>query len=222
MATLETPEANILEGDAVNWRLIVYPLAAVMILLIGGFGIYSYVLTQREAHEASARQAMLAAQTPPVLVQVADQFPGTTHGALALLAAADLSFGQKDYASAEKDDQRVVADSSIDASLRDSARLGLAAAFEADGKSNDQALSAYLEVAHRGKSSPYAPYAYLAAARLYDLKHDRENERQILTEASSLGGASVFVKEAQNKLQAMNLTASPANSLAPFSTPPTH
>ena len=207
MATLESPDSNILDAEAVNWRLVVYPAIAVLVLLIGGFGIYSYMQSQRQEHEANARQALLQAKTPASLLQVADQFPGTTHGAIALMAAANLSFDQKDYTSAGKDYQRVIDGSGIDAILRDSAQLGLASALEATGTPNNHAVDAFLAVADRGNKSPYAPYACLAAARLYEQQHDTDDERRVLTEAASLGGDSPFVKEAQLKLRSLDAAA---------------
>jgi hypothetical protein len=64
-------------------------------------------------------------------------------------------------------------------------------------------------VAGRGAKSPYAPFAYDAAARLYEQKNDKDNERRILTEAASLDSDSPFVKQAQSKLKAMTTAALP-------------
>jgi hypothetical protein len=213
MATLEGSDPNILDAEAVNWRLVVYPLVGIFVLIVGALGIYFYLQNQRTERESAARAAFLQAQTPAALVQVADQFPGTTHAVLALLGAGDLSFGQKDFDGAQKDYRRITEISGVDASLRDSAQLGLAASLEASGRSGPEAISAYLDVAHRGKKSPYAPFAYLAAARLYEQEHDRDGERRLLTEAIGLGGDSPFVKEAQQGLE--NLDTAGANASLP-------
>jgi hypothetical protein len=203
MANLDTPESNILDAEAVNWRLIVYPLLALFILLFGGTGIYFYLQGQREAQENAAREAVLAATTPAALDQVADQYPGTTEGAIALLQAGNLSFAQKDYAAAQKNYQRAAQIADLNADVRADAQLGLAAALDAAG-SAAPAADAYLVVAHQGRKSPYAPYAYNAAAQVDEQRHDKEGERRVLTEAASLGGDSPFTKAAQAKLRSLD------------------
>jgi len=214
MATLESQDANILDADPVNWRLVVYPIVGLLILVLGGLGIYYYTLGQRQLREDQARTAFLQAKTPEALIQVADQFPKTTHAVFALLSAADLSFAKKDFDAADKDYQRVLDGPDNDAVLRDSAQVGLASSLEA-GNKTDNALNAYLTVARRGNGSPYAPYAYSSAARIYDQKNDKENERKILTEAAGLNGESPYVKQAQMKLRALNATAtSPGTNAA--------
>src|ERR1700692_1989460 len=180
MATLASDESNILDAETINWRLIVYPLLAALIVVVGGFGYYFYLQNQREPLGGAARAALLQAKTPEEIVKVADQFPGTDHATLALLSAADGSFAKRDYAAAIQDYQRVVQAITTDPLLRDSAQLGLASSLEANGKGDD-AINAYLEVARRGDKGPYAPFAYNAAARLYEERGDKDNERKILT-----------------------------------------
>jgi predicted negative regulator of RcsB-dependent stress response len=210
MATLETEDANILDADAVNWRKIVYPVVGAVVLLLGGLAIYYYQQSQRDEQETEARQAIVQSTTPEALRQVADQYPKTTQAGFALLGAGDLSMAQRDYAGAGKDYRRVADSSDADPILRDSARIGLGSALEADNKL-DEAIEAYLTVAHRGKASPYAPFAYTSAARLYEQKNDKENERKILTEAAGMGGDSPFIKEADYRLKALERSApSPA------------
>jgi hypothetical protein len=213
MATLESPDSNILDAEALNWRFIVYPIVGVLILVFGGCGIYFYLQNANAEHEAGARTAFLAAQTPEALVQVADQFPGTTHAAMALIAAGNLSYEQKDYATAQKDFQRVADNTGFDDTVRDSARLGYAAALEAAGTSDSQALDAYLAVAQRGKSSPFASYAYVAAAQLCRRQHDIDKERQLLIQATGIDTDSPFGQQAQKLLQALN--GVPASAPAP-------
>ena len=213
MATVESDEANILDAETVNWRLIVYPILAALIVVVGGFGYYYYLLSQREQLEASARAALVAANTPAEWVKVADQFPGTDQGTLALLSAADGSFAKRDFAAAIQDYQRIIQGVTTDAELRDSAQLGLASTFEASGKIDD-AIKAYLSVAERGAKTPYAPFAYSAAARLYEERVDKDNERKVLTEAASLDPDSTFVKQAQLKLKQLN--AAPPSPIVPI------
>jgi predicted negative regulator of RcsB-dependent stress response len=202
MATLATDDSNILEMETINWRLIVYPILAVLVIVVGGFGYYYYSLDQREQLEASARAALVQAKTPEDLVKVADQFPGTDQAALALLNAAQFSFAKQDYAGAIQDYQRIIQASTPHPELQDSAQVGLASTLEATGKADD-AITAYLVVAHEGAKSPYAPFAYNAVARLYEERGDKEKERSILIETASLDPDSPFVKEAQFKLKQM-------------------
>jgi hypothetical protein len=213
MATLDSPDSNVLDAEAVNWRFIVYPLVAVLILLLGGCGLYFYLQNARAEHEAQARQAYLDAKTPAALVQVAGQFPGTTHAAMALIAAGNLSYDQKDYASAEKYYQQVADLSGLDETMRDSARLGYASALEATGASDSQAADAYLTVAQRGKASPFASYAYIAAAHLYERQHNTDKERELLLQAASIDTDSPFGQEAQKLLQSLN--SAPAPTVTP-------
>jgi hypothetical protein len=202
MATSDTPDSNILDAEAVNWRLIVYPLLALFILLFGGAGLYFYLQGQREAQENAARQALLAATTPAALDEVADRYSGTTQAAIALLQAGNLAFDQKDYAAAQKNYQRAAATPDLNADVRDDAQLGLAAALDAAG-SAAPAADAYLVVARQGRKSPYAPYAYDAAAQVDEQRNDKDAERRVLTEAASLGGDSAFTKQAQAKLHSL-------------------
>ena len=169
MAILQTQDANILDADSVNWRIVVYPVLAVIILILGGLGYYYYHQSERDDQELQARQAILQAKTPEALTQVADRFPGTNQASFALLAAADLSISKRDFAGAAKTYSRVANSTDADPLLRDSAGVGLAATLDMQNKLDD-AASAYLTVARRGKKSPYAPYAYVAAARIYEQK----------------------------------------------------
>ena len=162
MATLESDDSNILDAETINWRLVVYPILAALVVLVGGIGYYYYLQSQREQVEVSARAALIQAKTPEELVKVADRFPTANQGALALLSAADGSFAKRDYTAAIQDYQRVIQTVTTDAELRDSAQLGLASSLEASGK-NDDAIKNYLEVARRGAKSPYAPFAYNSA-----------------------------------------------------------
>jgi predicted negative regulator of RcsB-dependent stress response len=218
MATLESNEANILDAETINWRLIVFPLLAAFVVVVGGLSYYYYLQNQREELEATARAALVEAKTPSDMVKVADQFPGADQATVALLSAADASFAARDYTSSIQDYQRIISSSSSDSNLRDTAQLGLASSFEANGKTDD-AINSYLEVAQRAEKSPFAPYAYLSAARLYEEKNDKENERKVLTSAASLDPDSIFVKQAQFKLKQMTATAT-APSVVPMNPSP--
>lgn len=215
MATLQSDEANILDAETINWRLIVYPILAVLIVIFGGLGYYYYLQNQREQLEDSAHAAFIEAKTPEDFVKVADKFPGADQATLALLSAADASFAKRDFPAAIQSYQRVIDASTTSPGLRDTAQLGLASSQEANGKP-DEAITAFLVVAREGSKSPFAPYAYSSAARLYDDRGDKDKEREILTEAASLDSDSPFVKQAQFKLKELNIPAKiPAASATP-------
>ena len=219
MATQDFSDANIIEGDSLNWRLIVYPVVAAIILLLGGVIYYFYLQNQREELETSAREALLQAKTPEALVAVAGQFPATVQASLALLSAAGDSFDVKDYATAIGDYQRIIANPNADAQLRDSAQMGLASTLEASGKADDS-IKAYLTVAQRGNDSPYAPAAYHAVASIYRQRGDKASEQSILVEEASLDPESRFVQEAQQRLKELNDSAAiPATSNAVMTAP---
>jgi tetratricopeptide (TPR) repeat protein len=113
---------------------------------------------------------------------------------------------------------KIIQDTTTDPELRDSAQLGLASALEANGKIDD-AINTYLAVAQQGDKSPFAPYAYTAAARIYEGRGDKENERKILTAAASLDPDSKFVKQAQQQLKEMGPATQPSPSVPASATP---
>jgi hypothetical protein len=43
MATLDSDDANILDAETINWRLIVYPILAALIVVVGALGYYFYL-----------------------------------------------------------------------------------------------------------------------------------------------------------------------------------
>jgi len=215
MASLASDERNIIEAEDFNWRLVVYPILAIVALLLIGFGIYYYQLNQREQAEEAAAAALTTAKTPTDIVKVADTYPATTQAAVALMKAADLSVTAKDFDSAKKDYQRVLDSKQAPAELRDSAQLGLAAVQEANGDF-DNAIQSYLAIAQKGGASPFAPVAYHQVAAIYASRQDKVHEEQILQQAVRLGGDSPFVKAAADRLKALTpQTAAPATNAAP-------
>src|ERR1700761_6013692 len=108
MATLEQNEANILDAEAVNWRIVVYPLLVVLVIVVGGFGYYYYAQSQRVELEQTARAALVEAKTPEDMAKVADKYPGADQATIALINAADAAFAKDDFAGATQYYQRVV------------------------------------------------------------------------------------------------------------------
>jgi len=201
-----------------NWRMVVYPLVLAVVAVLGGFGYYYYQQSQRIQLEDQAHAAVLQAKTPDQLVKVADQFPKTDQAILALLSAANGYFDKKDYDNALKTYQRVLNLSDISSDLRDSAQIGAASTLETNGKVDD-AIQAYLTVAHRGSGSAYAPFAYQAVATIYQQRDDKENEKKYLTELMSLGNESPFAKDADSRLKLLNPPPPPAPAPPPTPAP---
>ncbi|HUB66094.1 MAG TPA: tetratricopeptide repeat protein [Candidatus Methylacidiphilales bacterium] len=218
MATLDLDDANIVEGDTFNWRLVVYPLVVAVVLVLGGVVYYLYLQNQRGELEITARQDLLQAKTPEALVAVADKYPATEQATLALLSAAGDSSTKKDYAAAIRDYQRIIDNPGSDPQLRDSAQMGLGSVLEESGKA-DEAISAYLAVAKRGNDSAYAPAAYYAAASIYRQRGDKSKEISVLLEEVTLDSQSTFVRAAKERLGQISPAAVPPNPNAPLPTP---
>ena len=223
MATLDSSDANIVDAESTNWQAIVYPILAVLVLFVGGFSYYYYQQAHRNEIEARANAALDKAKTPEEMAKVADDFPNTDTGTRALITAANISFDKKNYDAAIGYYER--AGNNSDTTLSGSARVGLASAQEGAGKLDD-AINTYLVEAHLGKSSPYAPYAYSSAARLYEQKGDKDDQLKTLSDLASGGfdTNSSFVQEAQAKLKALSAPAPttisvPAGAPAPAATP---
>ncbi len=217
MATLQTDEANIIDAEAINWRLIVYPILAVLVIGAAVLGWYYYKLNAQDAAESDARAAMLKATTPAEFLKVADQYPDTDQAMLATLGAADAAFGQHDYDGALSAYNRIVNNTALTAEWHDTAQLGIGSCFEAKGDA-DKAIAAYLQVARRGDDSPFAPYAYHCVARIYDQRGDKNNERAILGQAAALTPNSEFTQVAQSQLKALT-PQSPAMTVPVPETP---
>jgi predicted negative regulator of RcsB-dependent stress response len=214
MASLEPDERNIVEAEEINWRLVVYPILAVVVAVVAGFGIYYHQVVARENSEQAAAAALDAARTPTDIAAVVAGYPGTTQASIGLMRAANLSFAEKDYDTAAKNYQRVIDSSESPPELRDSAELGLASVQEANGNGDD-AIKSYLEVAQKGSASPFAPVAYHQVAAIYASRKDAVHEEQILQQAVRLGGESPFVKEAQDRLKELAPDTTASTNAAP-------
>jgi tetratricopeptide (TPR) repeat protein len=223
MATLQTDEANIIDAEAFNWRLIVYPVLVVLIVGVGALGYYYYQQSQRDTAEAQARAALIQAKTPQDFLKVAADFPDTDQALLATLRAADASYDKQDYQGALDAYGKVLAMAGLGDEWHDTALLGTASAYEAMNNT-DKAISAYLTVARRGLQSPFASYAYVCAARIYDQRGDKDNERQMLQAAAGLDPNSTFTRMAVEQFKQLQPTVpnpNPAPSANPAPTNPT-
>jgi tetratricopeptide (TPR) repeat protein len=230
MATLQTDEANIIDSESINWRWIVYPVVLVLVIGAVVLGSYYYKLNAQETAETDARAALAKATTPAEFLKVAEQFPGTDQAMLAVLSAADASYNQHDYDGAVNAYNKIINDTTIGAVWRDAAQLGLGSCFEAKGDP-DKAIAAYLEVAHRGEDSPYAPYAYYNVWHIYDVRGDKNNEAAILNQAVQIATTSQFTQMAISQLKALTpqapamtvpMPAGNAPAPAPLAPAPAH
>jgi predicted negative regulator of RcsB-dependent stress response len=228
MATLQTDEANIIDAESFNWRAIVYPVVVVLVIVVGGLGVYYYLQIQHENAETAARAALVKATTPEEFLKVAEQYPGTDQAMLALLGAADAAYNKHDYDGAISAYNKIIDNTTLGAEWHDTAQLGIGSCLEAKGDA-DKAIEAYTVVAQRRDASPFAPYAYHCIARIYDQRGDKDNERRILGEAKDLDASSEFTQLAQSQLKALTPEApvmnvpmqAPANMPAPTPvTPP--
>jgi tetratricopeptide (TPR) repeat protein len=221
MATLQTDEANIIDAESINWRAIVYPIVAILVIVVGGLGYYYYLQVQRETAETNARAALVKATTPEEFLKVAEQYPGTDQAMLALLGAADAAYNKRDYDGAISAYNKVIDNTTLGAEWHDTAQLGIGSSLEAKGDT-DKAIETYLVVAQRGDASPFAPYAYHCVALIYDQRGDKDNERKILGEAEALDASSAFTQLAVSQLKAMTPQAPVMNVpiQAPANPPP--
>ncbi len=203
MSTLQTDDPNIIDAEAVNWRLIVYPVLVVLVVGLGALGYYYYQQSTRDAAEADARAALLKATTPAEFLKVAEQYPNAPDQAmLAVFSAANASFAQRDYDGAQTAYRKIIDNPALGVQWHDSANLGIASCDEAKGDM-DKALSEYLEVAHRGDASPFAPYAYTCVARIYEQRGDKTTELAILGQAAELDPGAPSTRRAIEQLKAL-------------------
>ncbi len=208
MATLEREDANIIDAEETNWRLIVYPALVVVIVVVGVLAYYYYVQSQRQELETAARAALVKATTPEEMLKVAADFPHTDQATVAVLSAASASFDKHDYAAALADYQRISGDVAVLPELRDSATLGVASSQEASGKVNE-AIATFLDVARRGAGQP------LCALRLQHHRDPlraawRQGEREAHPDRGhALDPDSIFTKQAQYRLKEMTAAEAP-------------
>jgi predicted negative regulator of RcsB-dependent stress response len=200
MAILETDESNIIDAEATNWRLIVYPAIVILVIALGGTSYYFYQQHQRDEVETKARAALVQAKTPADFLKVASDFPETDQATLALLRSADASYTQHDYDAAIATYHKVADNDKVDPVLRDTAALGIAGAQDSAGKTDD-ALASYLSLARRRDNTPFAPYAFYAVAHIYEQRGDKANEIETLSEAAGLDPNSFFTRQAQYRLK---------------------
>ena len=208
------PDTNVVESEPVNWRLIVYPLLALLVLVAGIYSYFAYRQHAVEQRESEARTALVSAHSTAELLSVANRYPKTVQATLAGITAGEQALFNRDFVVAENAFTAVLHTPKIDPQLHDSAQLGLAATYEANGKTAE-AIAAYLNVAHEGNTTPYAAYAFYTVAGIYLRKDDKANARKTFSELASLNNRSAFLPTGARQLASLNAEAAAQPSANP-------
>jgi Uncharacterized protein conserved in bacteria len=206
-------------------------IGGVIILCVAGFGIW-YVSWQKEQKELNASTALSSISTPQLGVagarsnaadaylKIANQYPKSAAGARALLFAAGSLFidGKFDEARAKFEQFNR---ENRESPLVGEAMLGIAACFDAQGKTNE-AVTAYKAIVDRRGSENVGPQAKFALARYYEAQGKPELARPLFEEVareqySSLGSeAGIRLEELLVKHP--NLITPPPSFSNPLST----
>jgi predicted negative regulator of RcsB-dependent stress response len=160
-----------LEWYEANKKLLLGGLVAAG-LVVAGILWYS---SQREANEAEAGETLtrlMFSQMPNASVpqlaaefsKIATKYPGTVAAQRAQLQAASALFTAGQYAEAQAQFQKFLADNQTADALTASAQLGVAVCLESQGK--PEALAAYQKVAANYVGTTSAEIAKQAVARL--------------------------------------------------------
>ena len=208
------PDTNVVESEPANWRLIVYPILALLLLVAGITSYFAYRQHAVDERESEARAGLVAAHSTAELLSVASRYPKTIQAGLAEINAGQLALSNRDFVVAENAFTAVLHTAKIDPQLRDSAQLGLAATYEAKGET-PAAIAAYLRVAHEGNTTPYAAYAFYSVATIYLRKDDKANARQTFTELAALNNGSPFLQNGAQQLANLNAEAAAQPSTNP-------
>jgi tetratricopeptide (TPR) repeat protein len=184
-----------------------------LVLLVVGFGIYLYTYMADEK-EIDASAALIAlhpplsrseTNEPPVppsaFLKVVNEHAGTAAAERALLLAGSAYFTEGNYAEAQKQFDRLIAEHPASKWAADAA-YGIAASIESQGK-QDEAITAYKRVLTSYANSPVASEAHMALARIYETKNqpaEALKEYDELTKASAMSMRSQEAMMARNQL----------------------
>lgn len=166
----------------VNKKQVGYGLVIVAVVGLAA-GIYIW---QKNDKVVKAGEALTQALIPPTgsrivstdaLLKVANEFPGSTAGARAILQAAGIYFAEGKYPDAQSQFQRFLREYS-DSSFAYEATFGLAACLEAQGKT-DEASRAYGDLASRNPNAPVTPRAKYAQGRILESQGKLAEARDI-------------------------------------------
>lgn len=198
-------------------------------------GIY---FMHKNSREISANEAFCALKLPipgrdtptaaaaAQFAQVADEYPGTSGGARAMMTAAGIYFEAGEYEKARTLFGRLLVEHP-DYPLADEAALGVAVCLESEGKLAE-ATARYEEIVRRGTPDSTWPQARSALARLYAAQNHPDRALDIYKEMLQARNGDSWTMEAQ--VQARELLekypqlrqqlAPPAAPAAPATTGP--
>ena len=175
MQTQDAPSDSLLkiwEWYDANKKLLIGAVVAVGVAVLG----VTWYSSQREANEAQAGEALtklLFSQQPSASVpQLAAQFakvaadhPGTVAAQRAQLQAGSALFDAGQYAEAQAQFQKYLADNQTADALAAAAQLGVAVCLESQGK-QPEALAAYQKAAAGYGGTTSSELAKLSVTRL--------------------------------------------------------
>ena len=173
-------------------------LIGAVIALIVAFGIYNFIVSQKEQAEIAAGQALTQLlMTPPngvnpadALAQLAVKYPGTAAAQRAQLQSAATLFGTTRYVDAQAAFEKFLTGTTV-GPLAVTAQLGLAASLEAQGKL-DLAAATYQKVASTAAGSANALPALVSLGRIAEAQGklaEAANNYEAAARAGSLGGS---------------------------------
>jgi len=191
-----------------QYRQMILLGAAVVLLGLAGFGIYSY---HQYSTTAAAVAAFSTASTQEEYNQIIDKYPGTVAaGNAALMLASELRDARK------YDDATQVLQTFLEKNpnhpLADAAELGIAETLEAQGKFDD-AIAQYQDVTSKYPDSYSAPLALIAQANILRYQGKIEDARRAYENFVAQFPDSIFSQEAMaemHMLRAPKASASPA------------
>lgn len=210
-------------------------------VIAGGVGLLvvivaGYVVAwERHQQALSSNHALFAAAQPAspdekpsvsALLQVADQYPGTSVAERALLLAAGRAYEEGNYAEAEKH-FRAHREQFPDSLFAPIAALGVASSLDAQDKV-DEAVTAYEQTIATWSHDPVADRARLALATLYEDQDQPADALRVydqMTDSMTFSEASFQATTRRQQLLAQHpelapepTNAPPAAAVAPVTT----
>lgn len=154
-------------------------IAGTLLVLAAGIGFASWQ-GRRISRENQATAALASVTTTDNQLSIAREFLGTDAAAAALLSVGSAQFEASNYAASAAT-YTLFLSHYPHHTLANSARLGLANALEAQGKT-DEAIAAFMAVSKYQPADSYNPLGLLEAARLYKVKKNYASARQLLSD----------------------------------------
>jgi outer membrane protein assembly factor BamD (BamD/ComL family) len=175
-------------------------IGVAVVAAIVGFMVWHKNYNETAASEALAKlKPPLGGERPAAnaadpYIKVADDFPGTSAGARALLSSGGILFDEGKFKDAQETFDRFVREYP-DSTLINQAVIGVAASLEAQGKLAE-ATSRYDDFVRRHGSDVTAPEAKSALARLYVAQNKPDKALQIYAELTQAGNQDTWTAEA--------------------------